>query len=368
MLKRTWAAVSTDAVKENYRAVRGVVGADRLVMAAVKADGYGHGAVPVARALADAGVDRFAVSNLCEAVELREAGLTQPILILGYTPPEEASALSRLHVTQAVTDGAYAAALEAETERAGVTVQVHMKLDTGMSRLGFVYHDEAADIDALAAACRLPHLDTEGVFTHFAAADSADETFVRRQFALFQDALRRLGERGIVFAVRHCCNSAATLRFPEMHLDMVRPGIVLYGVAPDGAMALPVSLKPAMTLKTVVAQVKTVPTGTPVSYGCTAVTQRETVLATVPIGYADGLPRVCSDRAVMLVHGQRARIVGRVCMDQCLLDVTGIAVQPGDEVTVFGTELSVDELAATADTISYEILCRVGQRVPRVYE
>lgn len=368
MLKRTWAAISTDAITANYRAVRGIVGADRPVMAAVKADGYGHGAVPVARALAAAGVDRFSVSNLCEAVELREAGLAQPILILGYTPPEEAQTLSRLRITQAVTDGAYAAALEAEAARAGVMVQVHIKLDTGMSRLGFVYHNEGADIDEVAAACGLAHLDVEGVFTHFAAADSADETFVRRQFALFEEASRRLGERGITFAVRHCCNSAATLRFPEMHLDMVRPGIVLYGVAPDAGIALPIELTPAMTLKTVVAQVKTVPAGTPVSYGCTAVTERETVLATVPIGYADGLPRACSNRAVMLVHGQRARIVGRVCMDQCLLDVTGIAVQPGDEVTVFGAELSADKLAAAADTISYEILCRVGQRVPRVYE
>ncbi|MBR2406468.1 MAG: alanine racemase [Clostridia bacterium] len=366
VLKRTWAAVSTEAIAANYRAVRRLVGEDCRVMAIVKADGYGHGAVPTAKALVEAGADWLAVSNLCEAAELREAGLTQAILILGYTPPEEAAELARLHITQTVSDAAYAEALEAEAAHAGVVLPVHIKIDTGMSRLGFVYQQHGAAIDEIAAACTLPHLQAEGLFTHFAFADDPDEAKTRHQFALFEEVTNRLREAGITVALRHCCNSAATLRFPEMHLDMVRPGLLLYGGVPDASLSWE-ELTPAMSLKTVVAQVKTVPAGTAVSYGGMGVTTRETQLATVPIGYADGLPRACSNTATMLVNGERATIVGRVCMDQCVLDVTGLQVQPGDEVVVFGNGLPADALAESAGTIVYEILCRVGQRVPRVY-
>lgn len=363
MLRRTWAEVSTEALIENYRTVRRAVGDGCAIMATVKADGYGHGAVPAARALAAAGAEWFSVSNLCEAIELREAGLTQPVLILGYTPPEEVRTLSRLHIAQTVSDAGYAAALEAQAAAEGVTVTVHIKLDTGMSRLGFWYQSEDADVEAIAAACALPHLRAEGLFTHLADADNEDAAFSRRQFALFEHATARLRERGVTFALRHCCNSAGTMRFPEYHLDLVRPGLVLYGYAPFDEPGL----RPAMALKTVVAQVKTVPAGTPVSYGCTAVTERETTLATVPIGYADGLPRACSGRGMMLVGGHRVPIVGRVCMDQCMLDVTGLPVSRGDEVTVFGEELPATEIARAADTIVYEIICGVGKRVPRAY-
>ena len=367
VLKRTWAAVSTAAMKANCAAVRTLVGNDCRIMAIVKADGYGHGAVPSAQAFVEAGAEWLAVSNLCEAAELREAGLSQPMLILGYTPPEEAAELSRLNITQTVSDAAYAAALETEAARAGVVLPVHIKVDTGMSRLGFVYQSEHADLEAIAAACSLPHLRAEGLFTHFAYADDPDESKTRYQFNLFNEVTERLKKRGITFALRHCCNSAATLRFPEMHLDMVRPGLLLYGSLPDSSLACRVPLSPCMALKTVVAQVKTVPAGTHVSYGGFGVTERKAQLATVPIGYADGLPRACSDKAEMLVNGARVRIVGRVCMDQCVLDVTDLYVREGDEVTVFGGGLPAETLAASADTIVYEILCRVGQRVPRVY-
>ncbi len=367
---RLHAAVSTDVAVENYQAVRGLLSPSCRVMAVVKANAYGHGAVPMAQALAAAGVEWFAVSSLEEAAELREAGITQPILILAYTPPAAAAVLARLQVTQAVADAAYAAALNEAAAAAAVQVTVHIKLDTGMSRIGFVYHDENADAAALseiAAACRLPQLHAEGVFTHFATADEAEDTQTPRQFALFTAAIRQLEKQGITFSLHHCCNSAATLRYPHMHLDMVRPGIVLYGYAPDAGMPLPVTLTPAMTLRTVVAQVKTLPAGARVSYGGTAVTERDTVLATVPIGYADGLPRACGNRCCLTVNGTRVPIVGRVCMDQCVLDVTGVPVQVGDTVTVFGDGAAMNELAAAADTIAYEILCRVGRRVPREY-
>ncbi len=369
-MERVWAEVSLQAVASNLRAVRSVLSPDCRVMASVKADAYGHGAVAVARALAEAGVDHLAVSHVNEAAELREAGITLPILLLAYTPPSEAARLAALGVAQSVSDREYAVALNEAAAAAGVSVAVHIKLDTGMGRIGFVCH-EATPTEDIVAACALPQLCVEGVFTHFALADVATpeaDAFTKLQFSRFTAALAALEAQGVTFPLRHCCNSAAALRFPEMHLDMVRPGIVLYGCPPDEALSLPVTLTPVMTLCSVVAQVKTVPAGTHVSYGGTAVTTGETRLATVPIGYADGLPRVCSNRMALGVGGGRAPIVGRVCMDQCILDVTELpAVTPGETVTVFGAAPTAGELAATADTISYEILCRVGKRVPRVY-
>lgn len=364
-----WAEVSIDAIVNNFRQVRQYVRRDCRCLAIVKADAYGHGAVTVARALEAAGADRFGVATLAEARELRDAGITLPILILSYTPPAAAAELAQLNVMQSVTDAAYAEALNAEAAKAGVTLTVHVKVDTGMSRVGFVYHDEADDatVDDIARAAMLPQLQAEGLFTHFAMADAESEQATRRQFALFEGLTARLRERGITFAVRHCCNSAATLRFPEMQLDMVRCGIVLYGWLPDASMVSPFPLTPAMQWRCVVSQVKRVAAGTPISYGHTAVTERESVLATLPIGYADGLLRACSNRAVMNVGGHSAPIVGRVCMDQCMLDVTGLSVQTGDTVTVFGDGAPLEELAAASDTIVYEVICRVGKRVPRVY-
>lgn len=369
-MERVWAKVSLDAVAANCRAVRRRLTAGCRMMASVKADAYGHGAVPVARTLAAAGVEWLAVSHINEAAELRAAGITLPILLLAYTPPDEAPRLAALGVAQAVSDGAYAAALNAAAAAAGVTVEVHIKLDTGMGRIGFVCYEDAP-VDDIAAACALPHLKPTGVFTHFATADAdtpEGNAFTRRQFTRFTAALERLAARGVTFPLRHCCNSAAALRFPEMHLDMVRPGIVLYGCPPDEALSLPVALTPAMTLCSVIGQVKTVPAGTPLSYGGAAVTTRLSRIATVPIGYADGLPRACGGRFALSVRGCRAPILGRVCMDQCLIDVTDIdGVTAGDTVTVFGAAPTAGDLAACADTISYEIVCRLGKRVPRIY-
>ena len=369
-MERVWADVSLEAIVANYRAVRSRLTQGCRVMASVKADAYGHGAVAVARALAADGVEWLAVSHISEAAELREAGITLPILLLAYTPPAEAARLAALGVAQSVSDGDYAAALNAAAAAAGVSVEVHVKLDTGMGRIGFVCHDDAP-VDDIAAVCALPHLRPTGIFTHFALADVATDeadAFTRQQFSRFTNTIDRLAARGVTFDLRHCCNSAAALRFPEMHLDMVRPGIVLYGCPPDEALSLPVTLTPAMTLRSVVAQIKTVPAGTPISYGGTAVTARESRLATVPIGYADGLLRACSNHGAMTVCGKRAPIVGRVCMDQCVLDVTDIPeTAVGETVTVFGESPTAGELAAWADTIAYEILCRVGKRVVRVY-
>ncbi len=375
-LKRSWAEIRLSAVQHNYRAVREKLADGCRVMAVVKADGYGHGDVQVATVLQRAGTDWFGVSNLDEAIHLREGGITKPILILSYTPPVEAARLAQYGITQTLIDGDYAACLNKAAAAAGVTVDCHIKLDTGMSRVGFFYHDEATDravLDQIVTACTLPQLSVSGIFTHFAMADEEHgEPFTRRQFALFQTAVETLKEHGVTFALKHCCNSAATLRFPDMHLDMVRPGIVLYGLSPSAFLRGVAPLNPVMTLKTVAAQVKTVPSGTAVSYGHIHTADTDAVIATVPLGYADGYPRSLSNTATMLVGGHRAPLVGRVCMDQSLLDVTNIPdVTAGMPITVFGQDgdavLSADDVAALAGTIGYEIICCIGKRVPRVY-
>ncbi len=367
-MERVWAEISLDAIAANLGEVRRALTPGCRVMASVKADAYGHGAVPVARRLVAEGVEWLAVSHIDEAEELRRAGITLPMLLLAYTPPCEAARLAALKVTQSVCDSEYARALSAAAEAADVELTVHIKVDTGMGRIGFV-GDEA--VDDICEAVALPRLHAEGIFTHFALADSDTpeaDAFTERQFSLFIDTIDALAARGVTFALRHCANSAAALRFPKMHLDMVRPGIVLYGCLPDEALTLPATLTPAMTLCAAVAQVKRVPVGTPVSYGGTAVTTRESLLATIPIGYADGLPRAGSNRFVFEVRGASAPVLGRVCMDQCILDVTDTpGVAAGDTVTVFGAHPTAADIAAAADTISYEILCRIGKRVPRTY-
>ncbi len=370
--QHTWAEVDTSAVEENYFAIRHLLSDSCQLMAVVKADGYGHSAVAVAQRVLAAGANRLAVSNLNEALQLRKAGITAPILIFSHVPPEAAPCLAEYDITQTVIGLGYAYRLEQAAAAANVKLKVHIKIDTGMSRVGFFYHDTVRDdatLEDIVKACALPHLHAEGCFTHFALADEQNgEPATRKQFSLFMTALEKLEKKGLVFSLRHCCNSAATLRFPEMHLDMVRPGILLYGAAPAPWMrTLLCPLRAALSLKTRVSLVKTVPAGTPVSYGATFLTERESVLATIPIGYGDGLPRVLSNNAVMMLKGQKVPLVGRVCMDQCLLDVTDVpGVQEGDIVTVFGESPTVDEYAAFSHTISYESLCSVGKRVPRV--
>ena len=373
-LKRTWAEIHLDRLQGNFQAIQASLAPGSQAMAVVKADGYGHGAAAAAKALRQAGAAWFGVSNLEEAVQLRRAGIDGDILILSFTPPEEAGRLAEFAVTQTVLSRPYAEELDAAAQAAGVRVRVHLKVDTGMSRVGFLYHREGdeAVLDDMAAACRLPHLTAEGIFTHFASADEEEDGgFTRRQFALFMDAVRRLEERGVSFALRHCCNSAATLRYPEMHLDMVRPGINLYGLSPAPWMEGMLPLDPVMELKTTVSMIKDLPADTPVSYGRIYTTGEARRVATVPIGYADGYPRVLSNRADMLLAGRRVRVVGRVCMDQCMLDVTGLDVRESMVATVFGRDgeafLPVEELADHMGTINYEVVCQISKRVPRLF-
>ncbi len=372
-LHRTWIETDAEALEHNARLIRSMLGGTGW-LAVVKADAYGHGADTVAPIFERCGADWFGVSNLEEAIALRKCGVSRPILILGTTPPEYAALMNKDGITQTVYSAEYAKMLSDEAVRRGVELDVHIKLDTGMGRIGFRCSDgEPADIDAIEAACRLPGLSATGIFMHFPSADedSPDaKRFTRRQFELFNDVIDRLERRGIRFALRHCCNSAGMLYYPEFHLDMVRPGIIQYGIFP-GKPLPELGFRPAMQLRTVISMVKTIPAGEPVSYGRTYYTDKPTVVATAAIGYADGYFRCLSGRAHMLVRGKPAPVIGRVCMDQLMLDVTGIdGVREGDVATVFGrdggAELTADTLAELAGTVSYEIITRIGKRVPQV--
>lgn len=376
-LKRTWIQIDLDALKQNYNAIRERVAPGTQIISIVKADAYGHGAVHAARELYEIGCRCFAVSNLEEALQLRRAGLGGSILILGYTPPEKAETLAVNDITQAVFDRGYGERLAACARESGVVVNVHIKVDTGMTRIGFRYQDSEEDrhsVDDIESVCRLGGLFAQGIFTHFASADEgADgEVYTRLQFDLFLDIIARLEQRGVTFEMRHCCNSAATLCYPEMQLDGVRPGIILYGLYPSDEVRGACPLRPAMELKTVVSMVKDVPAGSKISYGRTFTAQENMRVATVPVGYADGYPRALSGRAWMLINGQKAPVVGRICMDQTMLDVTDIpGVEEGMEVTVFGMDhgerISVDDLARLSGQINYEIICGISKRVPQVY-
>lgn len=371
-LRRTWVEVDLDAIEFNFREVKKKV-PHAKVMAVVKADAYGHGVEQVAQTLERAGADWFGVSNLEEALQLRALGHTLPILILGYTPPQEMELLCRHHITQAMFSPEYAAELSQEAVRSGLNLSVHLKLDVGMSRIGFSTEDDG--LKQAVEACRLPGIQADGVFTHFQSADlggDPDGSITHSQFEKFCSAVDRLETEGNYFSLRHCCNSAASVAFEGMQLDLVRAGISLYGLSPSSQCKGTVDVHPAMQCRTMITMVKEIAAGEAVGYGRTYIAPSPRRVATVCIGYADGYLRAFSNRAYMLVHGQRAPVIGNICMDQAVLDVTDIkGVQPGDTATVFGKDgqafLPLDELADAAGTIHYELACLISRRVPRVY-
>lgn len=381
--RRLWAEINMDCIRSNFEAVRGAIGDGVKLCCVVKADGYGHGAVEICRLYHELGVDFLAVSNLDEALELRRADITEPILILGYTPANRCRDLCRQNISQAVYSLDYARELSAQCEALGVRVKAHIKVDTGMSRIGFMCQEFPRDnnsIEEIKEACKLPHLIPEGIFTHFAVADDGDsgESYTLGQYSCFMHTVDELESAGIHFELRHCSNSGAVMDYPSMRLDMVRAGIILYGYAPSDKMRGELELEPAMRLKTLISHVKTVRAGTTVSYGRTFTAERDMRIATVPVGYADGYIRAYAKDGYMFVwdktkkFGRNCKIIGRICMDQTMLDVTDFPeAEVGNVVVVFGNgkdgEPTAEDVASWGDTISYEVLCNVSKRVPRLY-
>jgi len=335
-------------------------------MAVVKADGYGHGAVEVARAALDSGADRLGVAIPEEGWELREAGIAVPILVFGLIQPEEAYKVVEADLDQTVCSVELLQTLDREAARASKRINVHIKVDTGMGRIGLTPEEV---VSFARRVQEFKNLNLEGIFSHFATADAKDKTFAQRQLELFDGVLRDLERADIDIPIRHMANSAAILDLPGSYYDMVRPGIMIYGLYPSREVSRSIELRPAMTLQTKVVAVKTVPRGTPISYGRTFITRAQaTVIATLPIGYADGLSRLLSNKGEVLIRGRRAPLVGTICMDMCMADVSSVeGVRCGDEAIIFGEEPPVDEVAEKIGTINYEVTCAVSRRVPRVY-
>ena len=375
VLKRTWADISLDNLEHNYRTLREHVGKGPRFLGVVKADSYGHGAVQVSRTLEELGAEYLAVSNLEEAIQLRRGGVGLPVLILGYTPPEYAPDEAAMSITQEVHGLQYAKDLNKALEGTGRKLTVHLKIDTGMTRLGFFADQPEQTLSALVEVAQLPNLYIEGVFMHFCVADSRaeeDVSFTRLQYKRFMDMLSAMEGAGIKPEIRHCCNSGAAILYPEFALDMVRPGIITYGNAPSEELEGAISLRPMMSLHSMVAQVRTVPAGTDISYGRLYRTARDTRVAVLPIGYADGLSRLLTGKASFYLRGKLVPVIGRICMDMCMLDVSEVPdAKPGDIVTIFGydddgTLVPCERLAAAQGTINYELLCQISKRIPRI--
>lgn len=369
-LHRTWAEIDINALIHNFNIIKKEAGGARL-MAVVKADAYGHSARNTAPVLEEQGADAFAVSNIEEAITLRGCGITRPILILGYTPVSMAAQLYMNDITQCVYSPEYAADLSKKACDDGVKIKIHIKLDTGMGRIGFDCRDSALNgIGSAIKAARLPGFIFEGIFTHFAESDRTpkeEDGFTNEQFERFCKAVEHFKADGLTPKFCHCCNSAAFCIDPDKHFDICRPGIILYGLTPSSALELKEPFIPVMTVKSVVSMVKMVNVGDTVSYGRTFTAEKQMKIATVTAGYADGYPRLLSNRGYVLINGKRANIIGRVCMDQMSVDVTDIDnVKQGDEVILFGKELPVEELADMCGTINYEIICGISPRVPRI--
>ena len=373
-MKRTWAEVDFDKLAHNYHALRGLAPAGTKYLGLVKADAYGHGAVPVAKKLEELGADYLGVACLDEAIEVREAGVKTPILILGCTSSIYAAELVKYNITQACYDLEYAKELSAGAQEAGGTITVHIQCDTGMTRLGFMCHEDTMEKSAseIIEAVKLPGLKAEGIFTHFSDSDGSEE-YTMLQFGRFQDIIQRVRDLGYEFEIRHCANSAATLLYPATYLDMIRPGIVQFGHFPDAKMDHALcDLVPVLELKSRVATVRDVPANTPVSYGRTNTLTRPSRLAVIPVGYGDGFCRGFSNKLTVLINGKKLPIVGRICMDMCMVDVTDAPdVKEGDVAILYGSDGTNDQpVEAGAEimhTISYELLCVLTKRIPRIY-
>ncbi len=373
-----WAEIDLQAIAHNVRELRRITRPEAALMVAVKANAYGHGAVEVARTALQNGAAGLGVARIEEGLDLRRAGIRAPILVFGYTPASKADQLLNHDLTATVYTVHHAAQLAEAAAARQRTIDIHIKVDTGMGRLGVQHQElrlqnpEGATAEILQIA-RMQGLALKGIFTHFATSDATDKTFAQRQFHRFSQLLCRLEAAGLPRPVRHAANSGAIIDMPETHLDMVRAGISVYGLAPSPEVDCSrIDLHPALTLKARIVHIKTVPAGTPISYGCTYVTPAATKIATVPVGYGDGYSRLLSNKGSMLAGRKRAPITGRVCMDLTMIDIgSDSEAKVGDEVVLIsrqGTEMiTADEIASLLNTINYEIVTTVMARVPRIF-
>lgn len=368
---RTWAEINIDALTSNYREIRRITNKNAKILATVKADAYGHGFLEVAKALAKEGVDAFAVALIEEALQLRRTGFTQPILILGAIPEESYTLAVENNISLTVFAKETALAISNAATACGKLAKIHIKLDTGMSRLGYIIGDDnSAVTDEIMEISQLPGIEIEGVFSHFSTSDESDGSYTRMQLERFMSVCDELKRRGLTNIIRHIANSAAIIMYPETHLDMVRPGIILYGLYPSKDVdRTKLRLIPVMSLKTKITHIKTLEAGRGISYGKEYITDGATKVATVPIGYADGYVRATAKEGLMLAKGKKVRILGRICMDQCMIDVSDVNnINVGDEIIVFSDKgILADDVAEWSDTINYEVVCLVSKRIPRIY-
>ena len=371
-LGRVWAEIDLNAIKQNIQNIRAITDPRAMVMGVVKADGYGHGAVEVSRVLLSNGADRLAVATVDEAAQLRAYFPHTPIMMLSGADEFNAADIVRLDVIPTVFDLPLAQALSREAVLQQKTVKLHIKLDTGMNRIG-IYYSRPDLVELVKAISLLPGVEIEGAYTHFSKADEADLSYARTQFARFIDCLRKIEEAGVPIKIKHCCNSAGIINFPEMHLDMVRAGIVLYGLYPsDEVDKSRLSLIPAMSFKARISEIKTVPKGSLISYGGCFTTPETMPVGTISAGYADGYSRILSGKAQVIVGGEKRDVLGRICMDQCMFDMRNVQnISVGDSAILFGSDggqsIPVESIAEKMGTINYEIVCMVGKRVPRIY-
>lgn len=369
-IRPTWAEIDLNNLEHNMKEIAKLCKGKEII-AVLKADAYGHGALDVARTLINGGTTKLGVAVITEALELRDSGIDTPIVILGYTPLSFAKELIRNDIEQTVYTYECAAELSKETQSLNKRVKIHVAVDTGMGRIGFLPTEQG--LDEIEALSKLPNVDIEAIFTHFATADEADKSYTLEQIEKFNWFCDTLEKRGVNVGKKHIANSAAIIDMPDVYFDGVRPGILLYGYYPSYEVNREkLDLKRVLTLKANISYVKTLPKGEYISYGRRFHTERESIIATIPIGYADGYSRQMLNKAKVIINGQLAPVVGSICMDQCMVDVTDIGqVKEGDEVILLGEQNGVkfdaEDMAEIIGTISYEVICMISKRVPRVY-
>ncbi len=372
MNTRTWAEINLDALKNNIKEIRRITNKTSKVMAVVKADAYGHGAVECSKIFLENGADFLGIASHDEAMQLRAAGIKAPMLILGASFEEHIEDYIVNEITCSVFSYDFALKISKKAVLLKKIAKIHIKIDTGMTRVGFVagVNDDKV-LDEIISISKLPNIEVEGIFSHFSTSDEKDKQYTILQFERFNNICKGLERKGLKIPIKHIANSAAIMMYPETHLDMVRAGIILYGLYPsDEVMKERLNLKAVMTFKTRITRVEEISDNRGVSYGKTYITNGNTKIATIPVGYADGYTRMLSGKAKVLVNNEPRNVIGRICMDQCMIDVTNVNnVNVGDEVTLFGPKtVTADTLASLMGTINYEIVCMISKRIPRLFQ